>query len=113
MDEQRAARRLLAKMDRCEDFAEKWENFGASYPDLPGWEAACQRDRFARTYWRLLGVMPTGRLELRRRLERIVDHGVGSVEQAIGEVNQRIQMNRSESLTVVSPSADGIEDPFA
>jgi len=100
-------------MERCEDFARKWEDFDATYPDLPGWEATCQRGNFARTYRRLVGVPPAARLEFRSRVQDIADHGVGTVEEAIRAVNQRIQMNRSASSAVVSPSGESLEDPFA
>jgi len=88
MNQKREARRLLARMSRCEDYARKWEEFDSCYPDLPRWEAACQRDKFARTYRRLVGVVPAGRLELRQRLQEIVDHGVSSVQEAIAEINR-------------------------
>ena len=110
---QREARRLLATMVRCEDFAGKWENFDATYPDLPQWEAACQRDKFARTYRRLVGVPPEARFELRSRVQEIAEHGIGAVEECVAEINGQIQGNRFSSSAVVSPLDSFSDDPFA
>ncbi len=112
-NQKREARRLLARMNRCEEFAGKWENFDAAYPDLPRWEAACQRNNFAGTYERLVGVVPTERFELRRRLEEIVEHGVGTVEECIAEINRKIQGNRFLASAVVSSLDSFSDDSFA
>ena len=72
-EELKQARRLLARMDRCEDFASQWENFEELYGnELPQWEVECQRANFARTYERLVGVHPIGRDALRKELQAVV-----------------------------------------
>jgi hypothetical protein len=102
VEEQRAARRLLSKMERSEAFAETWENFEQEYPDLPRWETACQRDNFAKTYRRLIGVAPADRATLRIALQEIVDCGAGHVSEVLAEINRQTQINRSGSLGVLS-----------
>ena len=67
----REARRLLARMDRMEEFAQKYEQIDTLYPDLPKWELECQRQNFAATYRRLVGVVPEERDKLRHSLARL------------------------------------------
>jgi len=69
---ERKARRLLARMDRMEEFAIEYENFDARHSDLPRWELECQRRNFAETYRRLVGVAPEDRHALRARLLALV-----------------------------------------
>jgi len=65
----RQARRLLARMDRMEEFARSYEQFDELYPDLPQWELECQRRSFADTYRRLVGVRIEDRAKLRGELQ--------------------------------------------
>lgn len=64
----REVRRLLARMDRMEEFAQSYEQIDHLPPDLPRWELECQRQNFAETYRRLVGVRPKDRAILRTEL---------------------------------------------
>lgn len=66
--DRQTARRLLARMDRMEEFARQYEEIDRCHPDLPNWELECQRQNFAATYRRLVGVHPDDRERLRSQL---------------------------------------------
>jgi hypothetical protein len=95
--EQRKARRLLARMDRMEDFAGKWENFDELYGHLPRWELECQRQNFANTYRQLVGVMPDQREFLRQQLEEVLRTGNLSVDAVVTSVRDCISVVASET----------------
>lgn len=69
-----------------EEFAGKWENFDEFYGHLPRWELECQRQNFAKTYRRLVGVMPDQRDILRRQLEESLRTGNVAVDAVIESV---------------------------
>jgi hypothetical protein len=87
--EQRKARRLLARMDRMEDMAEKWEHFAQVYTDVPKREVESRRQLQANSYRRLVGVMPEMRAELRGQLEELIQTGNGTVDSLVASVRDR------------------------
>jgi hypothetical protein len=104
VSEQRKARRLLARMDRMEDFARESEQFTQIYTDLPERDVEWHRQHHANTYRRLVGVMPDQRGALRRELQDLIETGHRSVDAVIASVRNR---------TVDIIDAGNPETPFA
>jgi hypothetical protein len=88
---QRKARRLLARMDRAEEFASSLDRFEELYPDLAGRDLEWHRQHRADTYRRLVGVHPDAREPLRRELQEIVRTGMRTVEGVIASVRNKAQ----------------------
>ena len=89
VNEQRKARRLLARMDRTEDFARQWEEFDQINTHLAAWELDWHRQHHANTYRRLVGVMPDQREALRQELQEIMRTGNGTVDTLVATVRGR------------------------
>jgi hypothetical protein len=104
IEEQRKARRLLARIDGNEDFAREWEQFSQFYPYLAGQELEHGRQRFANTYRKVVGVLPDQRASLRNELQEIVRTGNGTVEAAIAAARNGTARTVSEKDS---------NDPFA
>lgn len=104
IEEQRKARRLLARIDGNEDFAREWDQFAQFYPYLAGQELEHGRQRFANTYRKVVGVMPDQRAMLRDELQEIMRTGNGTVDAAIAAA-------RSSTARIISENSPA--DPFA
>ena len=75
-------------MERMEDFARQWESFDELYSHLPRWELECQRQNFAETYRRLVGVAPDQRERLRHELNERHQTGDRTVDELIASVRE-------------------------
>jgi hypothetical protein len=104
IDEQRKARRLLARMELNEDVAHEWEQFAQIYTHLTGSELEHGRQQFANTYRRIVGVLPDQRESLQRGLDIIMRSGNGTVDAAIIAA-------RKNTARVVDEKK--LEEPFA
>jgi hypothetical protein len=103
-EEQRKARRLLARIDLNEDFAQEWERFPQIYSELVDSELEHGRQRFANTYRKMIGVMPDQRESLRHELDVILRTGNGTVDAATAAA-------RRSTVRVINEAR--APDPFA
>jgi len=78
-----SSRRLLARMDRMEDFAAECDRFEELHADeFQSWELPALKLHFANTYRRLVGVDPSERHALRSRLHIILQQAHAQVTTA-------------------------------
>ena len=91
-------------MELNEDVAREWEHFAQIYTHLTGSELAHDRQQFANTYRRIVGVLPDQRESLKCGLEIIMRSGNGTVDAAL------IAARKSTARVVDEKK---LEEPFA
>jgi hypothetical protein len=95
LENQRRARRLLARMERMEEHAQKaLGEIPLPEPNLPERDVKFYRGMYATSYRRLVGVEPADRALLRNQLELVEQTGSQAIEQIVDSVRESLQAQR-------------------
>ena len=82
--------KTLARMDAHEELAQRYDAVLAMDSDQRSEDDRIMLTVYPTAYRRSVGVHPTGRHELRRRLKTVAEYGVGNIERITSDVNKMI-----------------------